>query len=189
MEDKMRKSKKNKPAGQSYGNSQDNCRETFRYPLADAPEGALLKTETAALRGERLKGRPGQGKIRMRTTITANIQNIKQGYSIHEFESLKSALGISGERLTMLAGISPATMHRRKSSGVLTPDESEKIYRLRKIYDTAMDVLENEENVKTWLNTPQRVFEGKKPLDYADTLPGCEEVERVLRRMELGIVQ
>jgi putative toxin-antitoxin system antitoxin component (TIGR02293 family) len=189
MEGKMRKSRKDKPAGKPFGKKGEELAETFRYTLTDAPEGSILKTEAAALRGTLLKGRPGHGKIRPWTAVTANIQNIKQGYSIHEFESLKDDLGVSGERLTKLAGISPATMHRRKSSGTLTPDESEKIYRLRKVYDTALAVLENEESVKTWLDTPQRVFEGKKPLDYADTLPGCEEVERVLRRMELGIIQ
>jgi putative toxin-antitoxin system antitoxin component (TIGR02293 family) len=70
----------------------------------------------------------------------------------------------------------------------LTSDESEKIYRLEKLYETALDVLENKDNVKTWFNTSQIVFEGKTPLEYADTLPGSEEVERVLRRMEHGIV-
>jgi putative toxin-antitoxin system antitoxin component (TIGR02293 family) len=121
--------------------------------------------------------------------IHSRINNIKKGYPIDKFEQLKEALGVNKEKLAKIASISLATMHRRKVSlRRLTSDESEKIYRLEKLYETALDVLENKDNVKTWFNTSQIVFEGKTPLEYADTLPGSEEVERVLRRMEHGIV-
>jgi putative toxin-antitoxin system antitoxin component (TIGR02293 family) len=121
--------------------------------------------------------------------IHSRINKIKKGYSIVEFEQLKEALGVNKEKLAKIASISLATMHRRKVSlGRLTSDESEKIYRLEKLYETALEVLEDNENVKSWFNTSQIVFEGRTPLEYADTLPGSEEVERVLRRMEHGIV-
>jgi putative toxin-antitoxin system antitoxin component (TIGR02293 family) len=121
--------------------------------------------------------------------IQSKISDIKRGYTIDNFEKLKEALGVNKEKLAKIANISLATMHRRKVLlGRLTPDESEKIYRLRKLYETALDVLENKDNVKAWFNTSQVVFEGRTPLEYSDTMPGSEEVERVLRRMEHGIV-
>ena len=121
--------------------------------------------------------------------IPFKISAIKKGYSIDKFEQLKDDLGTSKEKLAKIASISLATMYRRKvSSSRLTSDESDRIYRLEKLYETALDVLENKEAVKAWFNTAQIVFEGKSPLEYADTLPGAEEVERVLRRMEHGIV-
>jgi putative toxin-antitoxin system antitoxin component (TIGR02293 family) len=121
--------------------------------------------------------------------VHSRIQEIKKGYSLDKFERLKEELGVNQEKLAKVASISLATMYRRKvASGRLTSDESEKIYRLEKLYETALDVLENKDAVKTWFNTAHVVFEGKTPLDYADTLPGSEEVERVLRRIEHGIV-
>jgi putative toxin-antitoxin system antitoxin component (TIGR02293 family) len=121
--------------------------------------------------------------------IHSQISEIKKGYSIDKFEQLKEDLGINQEMLAKIASISLATMYRRKiSSGRLTSDESEKIYRLKKLYETALEVLETKNNVKTWFSTSQIVFENKTPLEYADTLPGSEEVERVLRRIEHGIV-
>jgi putative toxin-antitoxin system antitoxin component (TIGR02293 family) len=121
--------------------------------------------------------------------VHSRIDEIKKGYSIDKFEQLKEDLGVNKEMLARIASISLATMHRRKVSlRRLTSDESEKIYRLEKLYRTALDVLEDKDNVKAWLNTAQVVFEGKTPLEYADTLPGSEEVERVLRRIEHGVI-
>jgi len=57
-----------------------------------------------------------------------------------------------------------------------------------KLYAAALEVLEKKEIVRAWFNAPQIVFEGKTPLEYADTLPGSEEVERVLKRMEHGVL-
>lgn len=121
--------------------------------------------------------------------VHSRIDAIKKGYSVDKFERLKEDLGVNQEKLAKVASISLATMYRRKiSPGRLTSNESEKIYRLEKLYETALEVLEKKDAVKVWFNTTHMVFEGKTPLDYADTLPGSEEVERVLRRIEHGIV-
>jgi putative toxin-antitoxin system antitoxin component (TIGR02293 family) len=117
------------------------------------------------------------------------IRQIKRGYPIDKFERLKEEFGVNREKLAGIASISLATLHRRKVSAKhLTPDESEKIYRLEKLYAVALEVLEKKEIVRAWFNAPQIVFEGKTPLEYADTLPGSEEVERVLKRMEHGVL-
>lgn len=121
--------------------------------------------------------------------ISVVIHAIKEGYPIEKFEILKDEFGVNKETLAKVANISLATMHRRKNaSGRLTADESEKIYRLEKLFNIALEVIESKESVQAWFNASQVVFEGRTPLEYADTLPGAEEVERVLRRMEHGIV-
>jgi putative toxin-antitoxin system antitoxin component (TIGR02293 family) len=120
--------------------------------------------------------------------VPRQIHEIKQGYSIDKFERLKTDYGVSQEELSKVASISLPTIHRRKIAKHFNSDESDKIYRLERLYKTALEVLENKDNVKIWFNTPLKVFEGKTPFKYADTLPGSEEVERVLRRIEQGIV-
>jgi len=130
-----------------------------------------------------------KGRAAGMNDISGKINEIKKGYPIEKFERLKDELGISKELLARVANISLATMHRRKSSsGRLSPDESDKIYRIEKLYAAALEVFESTEGVRLWFTTVQTVFGGRTPLEYADTLPGAEEVERVLRRMEHGIV-
>jgi putative toxin-antitoxin system antitoxin component (TIGR02293 family) len=121
--------------------------------------------------------------------ISSLISQIKRGFPIDTFERLKEEFGVNQEKLADVASISLATLHRRKvGMRRLTPDESENIYRLEKLYKIAVEVLGNKNSVKLWFSTPQMVFEGKTPLEYADTLPGAEEVERVLRRIEHGVL-
>jgi putative toxin-antitoxin system antitoxin component (TIGR02293 family) len=121
--------------------------------------------------------------------VSSVIHQIKKGFTIDKFERLKEEFGVNREKLADVASISLATLHRRKvSMRRLSPDESEKIYRLEKLYNTAVEVLGDKTSVRSWFGTPHVVFEGKTPLEYADTLPGAEEVERVLRRIEHGVV-
>lgn len=126
---------------------------------------------------------PLHGHIRTSTAI----EEIRSGYSVKRFDNLVKSLNVTATDLAQLARISHATMHRRKIKGKFSPEESDKIYRIEKLYKTALDVLETDENVRTWLKTKLPIFGGKTPLEYVDTLPGSEEVEKVLRRMEHGI--
>jgi putative toxin-antitoxin system antitoxin component (TIGR02293 family) len=142
-------------------------------------------------KGTSFAGRSGKAKGTSfaASAVDIHIEGIKKGYPIKRFNSLKDYLGLNSKEVAKLANISLATIHRRKTSGHLTPDESEKIYRLEKLHTIAREVMGNDnDSVKSWFNTPQTVFGGKKPLEYAETLPGCEEIERVLRRMEQGII-
>jgi putative toxin-antitoxin system antitoxin component (TIGR02293 family) len=121
--------------------------------------------------------------------VSSLIHQIKRGFTIDKFERLKEEFGVNREKLADVASISLATLHRRKvSMKRLSPDESDKLYRLEKLYNAALEVLGDKGSVRSWFNTPHVVFEGKTPLEYADTLPGAEEVERVLRRIEHGVL-
>lgn len=128
-----------------------------------------------------------QNPLHVHTGTSTAIEEIRSGYSVKRFDNLVKSLNVTATDLAMLARISHATMHRRKNQGRFSPEESDKIYRIEKLYKTALDVLESDENVRAWLKTKLPVFGGKTALEYADTLPGSEEVEKVLRRMEQGI--
>jgi putative toxin-antitoxin system antitoxin component (TIGR02293 family) len=87
--------------------------------------------------------------------VSSLINQIKRGFPIDTFEHLKEEFGVNREKLADVASISLATLHRRKvSMRRLTPDESEKIYRLEKLYKTAVEVLVNKNSVRAWFSTP-----------------------------------
>jgi putative toxin-antitoxin system antitoxin component (TIGR02293 family) len=137
---------------------------------------------------KRQKSRSVWGVYARDKKIPFLIRQIKTGYPIATFEHLKDDLGVNLQKLAAITNISLATLHRRKvQSQRLTSTESERIFRLLRLYGTALEVLEDRNFVKTWLNTPQKVFENKTAIEYADTQPGAEEVERVLKRMEHGV--
>ncbi|MBN1129178.1 MAG: DUF2384 domain-containing protein [Chitinispirillaceae bacterium] len=116
------------------------------------------------------------------------IRQIKTGYPVAVFDHLKDDYGVNLQTLATITGISLPTIHRRKKgSGRLSAVESERVFRLQRLFTVALEVFEDRDFVRSWFTTPQRVFEGRTPLEYADTQPGAEEVEKALRRMEHGI--
>jgi putative toxin-antitoxin system antitoxin component (TIGR02293 family) len=136
------------------------------------------------------KAFPGPGEYALSASgIPLLVEEIRAGYPVERLEHLGRKFGLKHARLLHITGMSAATLHRRKThAGRLTPLESERLFRLQKLYETALEALQTPENVKTWFATPQKSLGGRPPLEFSDTQPGSEEVERMLRRMEHGIV-
>lgn len=87
-----------------------------------------------------------------------------------------------------LIGMSAKTAERRVAQhSVLARDESERMVRLIRIHNWAVDVFESEENARQWLLKPLSIFNGKSPMDMIVTEPGARAVEQALGRLEHGV--
>ncbi|MGD1020241.1 MAG: antitoxin Xre/MbcA/ParS toxin-binding domain-containing protein [Verrucomicrobiia bacterium] len=115
------------------------------------------------------------------------IEVINRGLPIGELEYLRSHLDVPIDRLTQNIGLSRATFHRRKAAGRLTSDESDKVVRFAQLLGLANRVLENEDDARRWLTSPQFGLGGAVPLNYARTEVGAREVEDLLNRIEYGV--
>jgi putative toxin-antitoxin system antitoxin component (TIGR02293 family) len=91
------------------------------------------------------------------------------------------------DRLAPLLGISIATLHRRKAAGRLDPVESDRVLRFARLMGKAIEVLETEENARSWMISPQYGLGGAVPLEYAGTEVGAREVEDLLGRIAYGV--
>jgi putative toxin-antitoxin system antitoxin component (TIGR02293 family) len=115
------------------------------------------------------------------------IQAIHEGLPFGELDTLQAGLAIPMDRLASRLGISKATLHRRKGTGRLDPQESDRVVRFARLLGKAVEVLESEENARAWLSSPQVGLAGAVPLDYAETEIGAREVEDLLGRIEYGV--
>lgn len=115
------------------------------------------------------------------------IRRIEAGAKFAELESLRRQLGLSLEQLSDKLGISRATLHRRKASGRLGPDESDRVYRLQRLLKQATAVFGDNQRACEWLSFPQYGLGGAVPLDYARTEVGGREVENLLGAIEYGV--
>ncbi len=61
------------------------------------------------------------------------------------------------------------------------------MYRLGRLFKIALNLFKDEEAVRRWFAAPKEIFGGVLPLDYADTEPGAQEVEKELRRIAHGV--
>lgn len=112
---------------------------------------------------------------------------VKKGFSISAFRRLRKKLGISEKDLAILLNIPVSTLSCRKSQGKLNSDESDKLLRIARIYDQALEVFGDPELSRKWLQEPAFALGDIPPLQYADTEIGAQEVMDLLGRIQHGV--
>lgn len=118
---------------------------------------------------------------------TELIRQIQKGLRFSELQTLQNSLDLHFEQLAAKLCISRSTLHRRKSAGRLSPDESDKVMRLSRLLEQATDLFGNLERGRAWLKFPQYGLGGAVPLDYAATEAGAREVENLLGRIKYSV--
>jgi putative toxin-antitoxin system antitoxin component (TIGR02293 family) len=127
--------------------------------------------------------------ISFETTDTQSLIDLcKSGFSTQTFDEVASHLQVPDLRLADIIHIPKSTLIRRKREGRFSFEESERLYRIVRLYNMAMKVLGTHENAREWLRTPSGDFGGKSPLEFADTEIGAREVEAVLDRISDGVI-
>lgn len=121
-------------------------------------------------------------------TVLESIDQVKQGVPYDRYSTLAQRLGVSEERLRQALGFSAATLHRRKTAGRFTLDESNRLYWLESLHATAERVLEDPQEVKDFMTGGNLALGGATPLEYTRTAPGLEAVRRLLLQLEHGVV-
>ncbi len=121
-------------------------------------------------------------------TTVERITQVEQGTPYGAFRQLADRLGIGEERLRAVLGFAAATLHRRKVAGRFTLEESNRLYWLESLLDSAELVLEDPEEVKDFMTTGNLALGGAVPLNYARTAPGLEAVRQLLMQLDHGVV-
>jgi putative toxin-antitoxin system antitoxin component (TIGR02293 family) len=115
------------------------------------------------------------------------IIKVKKGLPVSSFEKLRKKLGVSDNFLSQIVNIPKRTLTRRKQQGKFNTNESEKVLRIARLYDQALEVFEDQQAAEKWLKEPARGLGEAIPLKYARTELGAREVERLLIRIEHGV--
>jgi len=115
------------------------------------------------------------------------LASIERGLPATLLNALQERLDLKPEEMASLLGISSRTLERRREKGALTSAESERLYRLVRLFRKAVNVFENEEEARRWLKRPQMRLGEQVPLEIARLEPGAREAERLLGRIEHGI--
>lgn len=119
---------------------------------------------------------------------SAIVSALKAGLPFSSFERLQSQLGVPANVLAGTISVAARTLSRRKREGRFKTDESERLFRVARLFDRALEVLEGAERAARWLKTPKKALGGVAPLEYAVTEPGAQEVFDLLGRLEQGVL-
>ena len=78
-------------------------------------------------------------------------------------------------------------MTRRRKSGALTTEESDRLVRVAKLVGMAYELMRGDgEAARRWLGEGNELIEGESPLERASTEVGGREVEQLIGRLRHG---
>jgi putative toxin-antitoxin system antitoxin component (TIGR02293 family) len=129
--------------------------------------------------GYHVTARQGAGPV--------TIGTVRKGLPVGVFKSVATNLEMSERELARVLNIPSRTFDRRLAQGILSPEESDRLARVAKIFNEAREVFGSPEKARGWMSTPLAVLEGETPLRRADTSLGATQVEEVLGRIDHGV--
>jgi putative toxin-antitoxin system antitoxin component (TIGR02293 family) len=127
------------------------------------------------------------GERGFRGGAPALVAAVAQGLPFGELETLREQLDLPLDSLASYLGLARATMHRRKLSGHLTAEESDKVLRFARLLGQAAKIFGGVPEAREWLKAPQYGLGGVRPLEFAGTEVGAREVESLLGRIDHGV--
>jgi putative toxin-antitoxin system antitoxin component (TIGR02293 family) len=101
-------------------------------------------------------------------------------------EQLGEFLDTTTPQLMRVIEINERTAQRRREQGALTAEESDRLARVARVTDRAVDAFGDADQAKAWLRTPNRALQGAAPFDLLGTDSGAELVTDELGRIEYG---
>ena len=114
------------------------------------------------------------------------VEAVRNGLPYASLEALTRTLRRDVGDVGAVVGIPPRTLARRKHQRLLSPIESDRLYRVAYILYVAAATLGGLEPSRTWLSRPNRALGSVTPLSLLDTDIGCRQVEDVLGRLNHG---
>jgi putative toxin-antitoxin system antitoxin component (TIGR02293 family) len=112
---------------------------------------------------------------------------IHDGFPVSSFAAVGKYTGVPQEWLSFV--INSRTLQRRiaKMGSRLDVGESDRLFRVARIYALAEKVLGSVENARKWMSTPNRSFDNARPFDLLATETEAREVEDALGRIADGV--
>ena len=111
---------------------------------------------------------------------------VERGLPLSALEEFCAISGLALRDLLEVVIPARTLKHRRQRKEPLSLDESDRLVRVKRVFDLALSVWSNRENAKEWLMTAQERFEGKTPLAMLRTQAGERAVEEFLIQIDEG---
>jgi putative toxin-antitoxin system antitoxin component (TIGR02293 family) len=116
------------------------------------------------------------------------IQQVERGFSFRSLQTFAERSSLPVAQIASLLAIPERTLARRKSSGKLSWEESERLLRLSAVFEDALELFEGDAAcAMRWLTSSQKAWGDQTPLAHARTEIGAREVEDLVGRLEHGV--
>jgi putative toxin-antitoxin system antitoxin component (TIGR02293 family) len=114
---------------------------------------------------------------------------VAKGFPFQAGNNVKTLLGLSDREIAETIGTSEKTLQRmRKKKAPFSMVESDRLYRMARIFALASHVMGGDDIAKEWLHKPQYGLGEELPIEVIKTEEGAREVEELLYRIEYGVL-
>ena len=117
-------------------------------------------------------------------------KKIETGLPAMWINHLKKVLELTNSQIADTLGISGKTLERIRTnpaSNKLNEVTSDRLYRILYIFFKTVTTLEDTEEARIWLKSPQFGLGNEIPIDLLKTEAGTREIESLLGRIEHGV--
>ena len=116
----------------------------------------------------------------------AFIEAIERGFPIGSLERVTRQIAPEDNDFKYRL-IAKATLVRRQKAKRLSPEESDRLSRIAQVWSCALDVWQNDEDARAFLNRPHAMLDGRTPIGAAlKTEAGARMIEDILGRLKHG---
>ena len=116
------------------------------------------------------------------------IDAVKRGLPLKHLDHFLEVTHLPRTEVLRVLKLTLSELRKRTDRPRLTPLESERLWRLAKVYKRSLILFEgNAEQAIGWLKTPQLALGNVSPLQCIETEPGASEVEELIGRIEFGV--
>ena len=121
-------------------------------------------------------------------TFLDDIRRIESGATVPHVMKLIKKSRYHSEPVRPTAGLSTSTLAERKKRGRFNSIESERVLRIEKVFNLAVDVFDgNTQAARDWLMATVSEFDGTAPFEMLKTDVGTEAVMTLLHRIDHGM--
>lgn len=120
-------------------------------------------------------------------SIPQVIRVIEKGLPVSTFTRIRNELDLPDKELAQFIRVPKSTLAIRKKKGKFSFEESERLYRVQRLFEKALEVFGNIELSRKWLKEKAYGLGDVSPLEFAKTEVGAREVENLLGRIEHGV--
>jgi len=114
------------------------------------------------------------------------ISCLRDGLPKSGIDNFLHKTSISRNQLSHILHISTRQLNRYDPHDCLSPEQSNFLYELARIYNRATDILGDQATAEHWLNRGQIALGNKTPLEILDTTEGMRLVDDLLFQIEYG---
>jgi putative toxin-antitoxin system antitoxin component (TIGR02293 family) len=116
------------------------------------------------------------------------VDRIRRGLPGETVAALSRKMGVSQKNLAGWLHVTPRSLQRYALSAAnLSPEISDRVAQLIRVYCRCDEVFKDEGKVSGWLKTPNYALGNVAPMSLFDTTPGIEMVLDELGRIEHGV--